>query len=170
MSDTNTLLTIAQLAVGLIGVSAIVSVFLSRGELHRYDRWRFAMIVLIGMLVVFLAFLPIWVGYFLGESDWTWRTASMVGIVVSLLFGVPSIRYARREGFEALGSEDGTRRTHLSALPALAAIAFVLSIANSLGWPLPPNQFFYEAGLFTSLVQVAIYFVDLTVFRPPEGT
>jgi hypothetical protein len=163
--NTNTLLTIAQLAVGLIGVSAIVSVFLSQGGLHPYDRWRFAMIVFIGMLVVLGSFIPIWIGYFLGESESTWRTASIISIVVNLLFAIPSIRYGSRV---FVPSENTTRRAYLWAFPMLAAIAFSLLVTNSLGWPLPPNQFSYEASLFAALIQVAIYFVDLTVFRPPE--
>lgn len=133
-----------------------------------YDRWRFAMIVLNGMLVVFGAFVPIWTGYFLDESDRVWRTASVISIVVASLLAVPSIRYARRKRafFWEINSDDSSRRIYLSALPALAAIFYGLHIANSLGWPLPPNQFLYEASLFTGLVQAAIYFVDLTVFRP----
>jgi hypothetical protein len=163
LSDTNTLLTIAQLAVGLIGVSAIVSVFLSRGDLHTYDRYRFAMIVLVGMLIAFGSFVPIWIGYFLEESDRTWRTASIISIVVNLLFTIPAVRYGR---WVVVTSENTTRRVYLSAFPILAAISFGLLVANSLGWPLAPNQFFYEASLFAGLIQVAIYFVDLTVFRP----
>ena len=74
MNDADSQLTTAQLAVGLIGVSAMVSVFLSRGELRPVDRWRFAMIVLNGMLVAFGAFVPIWTSYVLGDSDRMWRT------------------------------------------------------------------------------------------------
>jgi hypothetical protein len=160
VSYTNSLLTIAQLAVGLIGVSAIVSVFLSRGELHPFDRWRFAAIVLIGMLVVFGAFVPIWTGYLLVESDRIWRAASMISIVVGLLFAVPAIRYAARE----FGRP--TRGTYLGAVGICGLGNLGLLAINALAWPLPPNQLIYELALFTGLVQLAIYFVDLTIFRP----
>jgi hypothetical protein len=163
VSDANTLLTIAQLAVGLIGVSAIVSVFLSQGDLHPFDRWRFAMIVLNGMLVAFAAFVPIWTGYFLSEPDRMWRIASVVSIVAGLVLMIPSVRWGRSV---VVPPGPTARRGYMYALPMLAAIYFGLGISNSLGWPLSPNQFLYEAALFTSLVQVAIYFVDLTIFRP----
>ena len=72
MINADTLLTLAEVAAGLIGFAAVASVFLGRSKIHQLDLIRFQMIVLIGLQVVFGSFVPFWVVDLSGSTKYLW--------------------------------------------------------------------------------------------------
>ena len=91
--DNDTLLTIAELAVGLIGVSGIVVVFMSRSGIDPVDRMRFVLLLTNGMIVVVAAFIPIWIALFVEEVQTIWRLSSMCGLGLALPITVLVLRH-----------------------------------------------------------------------------
>ena len=67
MIETETLLNYAEIAMGLMGVSGLVAVFMSRGPLAAADKLRFAIIVLGCCNMVLFAHLPIWLARHISE-------------------------------------------------------------------------------------------------------
>jgi hypothetical protein len=160
--DTTTLLTLAQLAVGLIGVSGIVAVFVSRDGLHPADQWRFLALVVNGMIVVSASLFPIWFADFLDDTRSVWRAGSIAALVQAVALLVPLVRYANRHS----GALSSTGTMRFAAF--LGPLGFVLLMANVVGWPLQPNAALYEATMLCSLVQVAAFFVHLVLYRPAK--
>lgn len=68
----DTLLTIAEIAITMVGVSVLVTVFLSRGKLHAYDVERFVYIAVSSVLTALLAFVPLWLSRVLDDTVLVW--------------------------------------------------------------------------------------------------
>ena len=80
VTNTDTLLTIAQVAVTLIGFSGIVIVIGDRAiSKWTPEEWlRFFSLVAPTLTVFFCSFVPILVGTVLGEQDTVWRVSNAV--------------------------------------------------------------------------------------------
>ena len=161
MIENDVLLTLAELAVGLIGVSGIVAVFLTKGRLHSADQLRFISIVVNGMLVVVFALVPIWTNSFIEDDESLWRFSSSAGLIITFLIWPPLRLYAVRHP-EAYSFNPGTYHT----TTVIAVLSVALVALNVIGWPLPPNGVFYQISLLGPLVQVGILFASLVVVRP----
>ena len=56
----------------MVGVSVLVTVFLSRGKLHAYDVERFVYIAVSSVLTALLAFVPLWLSRVLDDTVLVW--------------------------------------------------------------------------------------------------
>lgn len=161
--DTDTLLTIAELAVGLIGVSGIVVVFMSRDGIDPVDRMRFVLLLTNGMVVAVAAFIPIWIAYFVESVQTIWRLSSACGFALALPI---SALVARHQN--SLPTWKSSRAKVASLFRygpwALAGVGFLLPTLNILAWPFAPNQAFYEAALIATLIQVSLFFAELAIY------
>ncbi len=161
--ETDVLLAIAEIAVGLIGVSGIIAVFVSRGGMHVLDRMRFVLLVLNGMLVVVSALLPIWIARYVADPEAIWRYASLLGLIVAIGFFIPVRRYQQKHDIVWLHDQAMN-----VVIPFVAVTGTVFLALNIVSWPVPANPTFYEISLVFTLIQVSVFFVALAIYRPDE--
>jgi hypothetical protein len=90
------LLTVAELAVGIAGFSAIVAAFSRQGEYHEADVARFRLLFTAAAAAVGLAFVP----GLLSDSDFSgqslWRIASAIMIAVWFAQMIPGVLGMRK--------------------------------------------------------------------------
>ena len=76
LPEQESLYTIAEIAVALLGVSGLVAVFLAKGRLHPWDRARFSYIAMFSAQTVLLAFIPIWLARHMSHFTTVWALSS----------------------------------------------------------------------------------------------
>jgi hypothetical protein len=160
----DTLLTLAEVSIGLAGFAGIV-VVLGRGPgaLPAADSLRLAALVGASLGTLFLSLAPIALNA-LGLSEpevWRWSSAVMVILAVPAhLFGVLRIRRIASEMFE------------VTPVPMLVTGAFLLSAnlvaqaCNAVGAPWRPSFGVYLSGLILYLGFAAFQFARLLFVRP----
>lgn len=157
--ETDTLLTIAEVAAGFIGFSAIATIFLGRDSL--VDMVRFKAIVLLCLIVIWASFVPIWIQRFLGAVDlWAWATICSFVLTLPYVFWL--ITQVRR-------MDVGTTSLTISGVGVFATvgglgallIATPLAVVQITDWPIDSNQELYELILCCFLSTVAFVFIDL---------
>ena len=165
MDPREELLTIAQIAGGLAGVSGIVAAFLQRGGLSQADRARFVALFATAFVALLLAFLPIACGYAgCGESA-IWRISS--GVMA--FFSIAALMWYRR----------GVREVRMDGMDISAPLASVfllfpmignllLQCLNVIGWPWGENFLIYLVGMLTWLYLTGLIFVTLVLYRPDD--
>ncbi len=166
--NTDSLQSIAEMAITLLGVSGLVTVFLSRGDLHLIDKLRFIGIVSSGVIVAIFAFLPSWVAGSAPITPEVWQACS-IGAIVFQLLTTPIV-------FVIAGREAVTLVREVVPLPLNVLIqlmipaTLVLHLMNAVSWPIEPNQVTYEVCLFLALLFGTLMFVSIVLFRPKTGT
>lgn len=162
VESTDSLPTIAEIALGLAGFTAVVAAFTRPGGLAAADRWRFVVLFGIAIQVLLLSFVPIALRS-AGVSELiTWRAssaafASVWGATGFLVFRTLRSRW-RMDPEPTLGG----------ALPVFipAGFNFLLQISNLVGWPAAPNFVSYLSGLLILLYVGAVFFAFLVLYRP----
>jgi len=158
------LLTIAQIAVGLAGVSGVVAAFLQRGGLPAADRLRFVALFATAFIALILAFVPIAFWYAgLGQVP-LWRLSSaamaffgMVGLV-SYPVGLRLVR-------ASLAITARVWQTML-LIPTIANL--LLQFANSVTWFWQPGFLPYLVGMLVWLYTSGLVFVTIVLYRPQD--
>lgn len=159
----DTLLTIAEIAITMVGISALVAVFLAKGRLHTYDIERFVYIAMSSVLTALLAYVPLWLSRTMDNHQLVWQTSSALCIALSLLTACWLILYERRY---PIPSHVTIPRTYVVANVGIGLSAQVLALFNVIGWPFAPNGVIYEVVLFAILVHITVHFVGLAILRP----
>jgi hypothetical protein len=158
----DSLLTIAEMALGLAGFTAVVAAFTRPEGLAPADRWRFVVLFGIAIQVLLLSFVPIALAS-AGLSDLaTWRTSSLVFAGVWTATGLLILRTLR--GRRRMDPEP----TLVGSLPVFipAGFNFLLQTCNAVGWPTPPSFVSYLLGLLILLYIGAVFFAYLVLYRP----
>jgi hypothetical protein len=160
----DTLLTLAEVSLGLAGFAGIVVVFgRGPGVLAPADSFRLLLLVGCSFGTLFLSLIPIALG-FLGvpEPDlWGWSSAIMVvGVVPAHVVGVLRMRQIREEILEVAP----IRLLGLAAF--LLAANLVAQVCNSLGVGSLPMFGVYLFGLLLYLLFAAIQFARMLFVRP----
>lgn len=165
MNEFDTLLTISELAIGLIGVTGIVAVFLTKGEMEYFDKIRFSMIVATGSSVAFLAFVPIWLSRVMSTEILVWRVSAVIVLCVAITGNI-LIGYFTREFWQKI-PKAVSGNTIVSKILAsiLTTMVFLLVLVNLASWPVPANGTFHEIVLFLGLLQMAFTFSNLVMSR-----
>jgi hypothetical protein len=159
------LYNLAEMAITMIGIAGLVTVFLSKGDLHPFDKFRFIAIVLIGFSVAILAYTPIWINGTNEPHVNSWRIGASIAIGLQLTFLSTSAWLGRsmiREGLLA-------PKSFGFLLTIVALSIFAGNSINALSWPFQSNRILYELCLFLLLLMVALQFVSLVIFRPPTS-
>jgi hypothetical protein len=156
------LLTIAEIAVGLAGLSGVIAVFIQRGGLSPADRLRFLALFGTAFAALVLAFVPIALAYsgFKNQDIWQISSVTMVfaGLVglVPLPFGQRTIR------------KEFKTTTSLPTVFLLvpSGINLAIQLVNAGGWIWQPNLVPYLIGMLVYLYAIAFFFVIIVLFRP----
>jgi hypothetical protein len=156
------LLTIAEIAVGLAGLSGVIAVFIQRGGLSPADRLRFLALFGTAFAALVLAFVPIALAYsgFKNQDIWQISSVTMVfaGLVglVPLPFGQRTIR------------KEFKTTTSLPTVFLLvpSGINLAIQLVNAGGWIWQPNFVPYLIGMLVYLYAIAFFFVIIVLFRP----
>jgi hypothetical protein len=137
MPGDDVLLTIAQVAVAFAGFSSVVVVFGQRavGRWSEEDLVRFAFLIASSLVVVFLAFLPIFLRLLHCSDAATWGISSTILGAAAVILTAVAWRRVLRVRSKQLGFIAATVVNSL-----LRGAAFILQILNLIG------PFDHEAG------------------------
>ncbi len=161
------LFTLSEMAVTMIGVSGLVTIFLSKGELQPADRIRFIAILIIGFMAAFLSYLPYWMSSYVEDVIVVWKYSSIAGaaLVFSVILSVLLTRAA--EGVRQLRS--------IYPLPLLIFIAslpwfnIALFLMNVIAWPVPTGSTLYELALMVMIGAITVHFGGLVIYSAPRA-
>lgn len=164
--DSNSLTTFSELGLTLIGVAAIVGVFLARDGLTAPDRIRFIAIVLPASTVALMAFVPIWVSRTGVDEQTVWKVSSAFYLAsfVTIQFSA-AIKgiHPRSPLFRQMQSMTG--QPILGLVLVVPLLNFAMLTVNLVSWPLTANQTMYELVLASALLQSVLQFVALVIYR-----
>ena len=164
MEASDTLLTLAEVSLGLAGFAGIVVLFgRGPGALPPADSLRLALLVGASLGTLFLSLIPIALS-FVGVAEpelWQWSSAIMVAVAVPAhLFGLSHVRRNAAELFEVVPF-------YLIAIAAVAFLAnLIAQICNALGVGWPPSFGVYLFGLLLYLLFAAVQFARMLFVRP----
>ena len=166
MNDPESLQSIAEMAVALLGVAGLVTVFLAKGELHLFDKVRFVTIVNCGLLIVVFAFVPSWISGGEAIEPSEWRLAAAGAILLQLLMLPLALRLVGREMFGYLNEVVPMPIVLLAQL--ISVLILGLHALNVLSWPFESNSVLYQMCLLLTLLYGALMFVSIVLFRPGD--
>lgn len=164
MDAFDTLLTLAEVSIGLAGFAGIVVVFgRGPGALPPADSLRLAALVGASLGTLFLSLMPIALNA-LGLSEpalWQWSSAVMVAFVAPAhVIGMLRIRRISAEMLEVVP-------IHLIAVGVFLLLGnLVAQVCNSVGAPWLPSFGVYLSGLILYLGFAAFQFARLLFVRP----
>jgi len=166
LTSFDALMTIAEMAVGLAGFSAVVGTFARQGKLSFGDRYSFTWLFVTAFVAAVLAFAPILIADTGREGPDLWRSASVTMIAVWILqIGrwVLGLRQLRQQAETvSLGLAHGP----LLTVPS--AFNLVLQILNATGVAWEPTAAPYIIGTLIWLYAASLIFVGLVLERPEE--
>jgi hypothetical protein len=163
---SDTLLTLAEVSLGLAGFAGIVVVFgRGSGVLPPADSLRLAALVGASLGTLFLSLIPIALGFVgVPERDlWRWSSAIMIFVALPAhAFGLLRIRRFAAEIFEVTP-------IYLIAIGFSALLAnLVAQTCNVLGIGSLPSFGVYLFGLLLYLLFAAIQFARMLFVRPGQ--
>ncbi len=163
MEESDELLTIAELAVGLAGIAGLVVAFTRQGRLSAIDRFRFIVLFSQALFVATLAFVPFGFHHAgrAGPVLWSASSGVMVVLMVCTAWWVSHLR-------PAFSPEDLPPKWFYVAVFGSATFNLLLQIANFVGWPMESGVLSYLVGLLLWLSVPALIFAALVLYRPEE--
>jgi hypothetical protein len=165
MGPSDTLSTVAEIALGLAGFTGVL-VVLGRqpGRLSPTGAFRLIVLLVGSLSALFLALIPL-VLHDSGLSGFVlWRVSSLVmagSILSSVGFLVPRIRAFQR------GESEAYNPSILVVISTGAVLVFVAQILNASGVLWSPGQGAYSLGLLFFLAAGVVQFVRI-LFVPSE--
>ena len=166
MAVEDALFTIAEMAIGVAGFSAIVGAFTGSQALTVSDRRRFVWLFTNAFVAALLAFVPVLLAdAFHSDSElWRYSSASMAGVWV-FVAGAWIYGEARQQSPDG-GQAKGFWQGPIAWVPSF--LNFLLQVANALGWFWEPSAAPYIGGALVWLYAAALPFVSMVLERP-EG-
>jgi len=166
MSFEGALFTIAEMAIGVAGFSAIVAAFTGQGPLTPTDRRRFVWLFTNSFVAALLAYVPVLLSEAsLSETD-LWRASSafmcLVWAVAAIVWIIDEVRNKEPDAPRARGVWQGP----LALVPSF--LNFLLQLSNVFGLIWEPSGAAYTAGTLVWLYVGAITFVSIVLERPGE--
>jgi hypothetical protein len=160
--NLDALFTLSEIAVTMIGVSGLVAIFLSNGNLEPADRLRFYVILTLGILAALLGYVPYWASKYIGDAYSVWKFSS----VVALMLLVPTVSMPIllfMNPMKALKTAVPNLFIFFNSLfPIAVATTF---LTNALSWPVEANSTLYEIALFLMIGDMTFQFGSLVLFR-----
>ena len=161
------LLTIAEIAIGITGFTAIIVAFLQRDGLHEFDRVRFVSLFLVSLATLNLAFLPIAISHLTSDGATIWSYSSSVFLVAGLVFDAA---YTYRVVFPLILQHSTFRRARLpwAVFFVLTPVHYGVQFLNVTGWFWEPNFLPYLLGLLFGLFSAALWLILIVLYRPVD--
>jgi RsiW-degrading membrane proteinase PrsW (M82 family) len=163
MNETEALVGLAELGVGLAGFAGIVAAFRRGTSWHPADGQRMWVLLTTSLGVSGNALVAAGLSLAAVDSDLPWRCGSALHIawaIVWLPYFVRRLRHVKehwsivlRPFFAVLGS-------------VLCAIALLAQLSNAVGWPHSPSSAVFFLALLAPLGVSASTFADLLLVRP----
>ena len=163
MVNHDALFTLSEIAVTMVGVSGLVAIFLSKGNLQPADRVRFILILGLGILAAFFAYVPYWMSKYVTDASSVWQFSSILAIVAVFTLVVPlGIFMQAREALQSV-----VPRFVLLGASIFPLSAFMAHLINAVSWPINANSTLYEVALFLTILNMTFHFGSLVLYRDP---
>ncbi len=163
MHETEALVGLAELSVGLAGFAGIVAALRRGTSWHPADGQRMWVLLTMSLSVSALALIAAGLSLAAVDSDVPWRCGSalyIAGAIVWIPFFVRRLRQVKAHWSIVL------RPFFFGLVGALCAIALLAQLSNAVGWPYSPNSAVFFLALLVPLGVSASTFADLLLVRP----
>ena len=164
MGAEDALFTIAEMAVGVAGFSAIVAAFTGQGPLTVTDRRRVVWLFTCSFAAALLAFVPVLLreASLSGPDLWRYSSASMslVWVVAAAAWVFGEVRQNRSGSAEATGFWQGPA----ALVPSF--LNFLLQLSNTFGLFWEPSAAAYVGGTLVWLYAAVLPFMSIVLERP----
>jgi hypothetical protein len=163
MFNADALLTIAEMAIGLAGFSAVVAAFARSGELSPTDRTRFVWLFSTAFVAALLAFVPILLSEAALSGPTLWRWSSGV-MIATWLVSIGLVAYSdfRDSHDPSVPPPDFSRGVFLF-VPSV--VNLVLQIMNFWGEAWEPSSAVYIFGTLVWLYAASLVFMAIVLER-----
>lgn len=160
-SASDALLTLAEVAVGLVGFTGIV-LALTRGDtaVSASEALQLKELIRGGLAGVGLALLPVGAELAGAGGPALWRTVSAAHVVL-VLVGPWFILTRQIRGLPAAERDAALYFCNFVVAP----LVVLFQLGNALGWPFPPNAGVYFYGVCGTLVNTSVLFGRLLFKR-----
>lgn len=163
----DTMQTLAEIAVGLVGFSGMVAVFIRRtGGEGEIAAFRVANLLSLGFTALFLALVPIGLAMSGLDGPELWQAASGTQAAAIGVLMWTFLRRGRLLSKRARAIFSDVAYFRLTVWPTLGA--FAASVANAFAWPFGAFASVYFWALIWMLALTAITFAR-TVFGPQRS-
>lgn len=163
MVNYEALFTLSEMAVTMVGVSGLVAIFLSKVNLHPADRVRFVLILGLGILAAFFAYVPYWISKYVTDASSVWQFSSILAVVTVCTLVIPlGIFMHAREALRAV-----VPKFVLFGASVFPLFAFMAHLINAISWPINANSTLYELALFLIIINMTFHFGSLVLYRAP---
>lgn len=147
----------------MVGVSGLVAIFLSKGALQPADRVRFILILGLGILAAFFAYVPYWMSKYITDTSQVWQFSSILAVVTVVTLVIPlGVLMHAREALRAV-----VPRFVLLGASIVPSSAFMAHLINAVSWPILANSTLYEVALFLTILNMTFHFGSLVLYRDP---
>ena len=164
MVNHDALFTLSEIAVTMVGVSGLVAIFLSKGNLHPADRVRFVLILGLGILAAFFAYVPYWMSKYVIDASAVWQFSSILAVAAVFTLVIPlGIFMHAREALQAV-----VPKFVLLGASIIPLSAFMAHLINAVSWPINANSTLYEVALFLTILNMTFHFGSLVLYRDPK--
>jgi len=163
MSETETLVGLAELSVGLAGFAGIVAALRRGTSWHPADGFRMWLLLTVSLSVSAIALVSAGLSLAAVDPDVPWRCGSalhVAGEAVWIPFFVRRLR-----GVEAHWRVV-FRPFFAVLMGVLCMIALLAQLSNAAGWPYRPSSVVFFLALLVPLGLSAATFADLLLVRP----
>ena len=165
MDFRDELLTVAELAIGIAGFSAVVAAFAHRGGLQARDIDRFRILVTSAGAAIILAFVPSLLSG-LGLSDVAlWRTSSGLMVIAGLGGMIPFLMRVLSER-RNLDQESRISSGVAVAIAAPSVANAFIQAGNALAVFWVPSRAPFLFGVLVWLWSAGAMFIDIVANRP----
>ena len=163
MINHEALFTLSEIAVTMVGVSGLVAIFLSKGNLQPADRVRFVLILGLGILAAFFAYVPYWISKYVTDASSVWQFSSILAVVAVSTLVIPlGLLMRAREALQAV-----VPKFVLLGASIIPFSAFMAHLINAVSWPINSNSTLYELALFLIIINMTFHFGSLVLYRAP---
>jgi hypothetical protein len=163
------LLTVAELAIGIAGFSAVVAAFSARGHLHESDLYRFRGLIVIAATAAGLAFVPSLLSSSGVSGPTLWSTASAIMIVAWFAAVIPFgllMRNLRRDPEQDPNVVPSPAAIALLAVPTVSNL--LVQTSNVFGVGGESSGAPYLFGTLVWLWAAGVLFVGIVTRRPAD--
>jgi len=164
VSVENALLTIAEMAIGVAGFSAVVAAFTGPRSLTVTDRRRFVWLFTNAFVAAVLPFVPVLLQEAFPTETELWRYSSACMAVVWVVAAAAWVFGEVRQRPEDVPESKGFWQGPAALVPPF--LNFLLQLANVSGFFWEPSAVPYIGGTLIWLYAAALPFMSIVLERP----
>ena len=153
--NAESLLTIAEIAAGFIGFSAVATIFVR--DTSPLSDFSFQLLVVYCVITLWCCFVPIWLlEVYKGED--IWQVSTFVALGIGSLSAPWIIIQSNRVGTDGPWLSGVGTAGKISQVLQLVQVGVFTALAFQ--WPMKATQFMYEIALCLWLTMAAFLFID----------